>query len=420
MIRIEWYACLGTAFVIALGGCGSDKVNQANSGGTSSTGGTTSSAGTTSAAGTISSGGTTSSAGTTSNAGWIHPGALDSAAQLAFVKAQIKANAPPWIDHFNAMKPAFAVPGAETIPALNNADPNSKTNEDAQKQQAQRAYGNALAYWYTDDTTYADQAVAILKAWSNVEPYVVYNGTLYQSMLDGAWIGTLLGPAAELVRNYMSPADLAQVQAMFKTVFIPSLSVMDPSNGNRDLTQIDAMFSIAVFCEDRALFESAQQRLAYRIPGYIYLQSDGATPKASIPGAGWYSPNYASPNSNGLMQESCRDFDHHTQYAMAAFLAAAEVAWNQGVDLYAQYQDRFTAGMELIALQMTSGTMQGVCTNGDTTTADVYNTFEIGYNHYHNVVGLALPNTAAVLPRIRESGQSQWNIFYETLTHAGN
>jgi hypothetical protein len=349
---------------------------------------------------------------------FVHPGAFESKEEIAFVKAEIKAGTAPRAAQFEAMRKRFAVPGAAVIPPLDNTNPDSKTNEDQKKEQAQRAYGNALAYQYTDNKVYADQAVAILKAWADVQPYVVYNGKLFQSMLDCAWMGSLLGPAAELVRGYMSPADLTIVTNMFKKVFVPSLSKMDPSNGNRDLTQINAMFSIAVFTEDAALFEAAKARLAYRMPGYVYLKTDGAK-ATSIPGADWYVPNFASPNSNGLMQESCRDWGHHVQFALATMLSSAEIAWHQGEDLYAVHKDRYIAAMELLAKQMNTKEMQGLCTDGkNTTTATVLSTFEIGYNHFHNVMGVPMSNTETVLTKIRATGESQWNVFYESLTHA--
>jgi hypothetical protein len=128
----------------------------------------------------------------------------------------------------------------------------------------------------------------------------------------------------------------------------------------------------------------------------------------------WFAPTQWV---NGLTQETCRDNNHHAQYALASALHAAEVAWNQGVDVYGPNAARFTAALELMALQVQSGQMQGTCGN-NTTTASLYDTWEVGYNHYHNRMGMNLPNTLGVLTtRVRVNGQSDWNIFFETLTH---
>jgi hypothetical protein len=120
---------------------------------------------------------------------------------------------------------------------------------------------------------------------------------------------------------------------------------------------------------------------------------------------------------NGLTQETCRDNGHHSQYAIASAIHAMEVAWNQGTDLYGENSERYTAALELLAKQLQSGEMQGTCSNNKTN-GSLFSTWEVGYNHYHNRKGFKLPNTKVLLEtRIRYEGQSDWNIFYETLTH---
>jgi hypothetical protein len=48
-----------------------------------------------------------------------------------------------------------------------------------------------------------------------------------------------------------------------------------------------------------------------------------------------------------------------------------------------------------------------------------YDTWEIEYNH-HNRMSLSLPNTYRLITtQVRWRGMSDWNIFYEILTHAG-
>lgn len=244
-----------------------------------------------------------------------------------------------------------------------------------------------------------------------------------QNLLRGGWIGALLGPAAEIMRCYLGwdPADLASVQTMFKEKFYPVLNTMSTWNGNVDLTQIDAMLSIAVFNEDEAEFNLGLERIEVRLPAYIYLKADGGVP--SIAGDGgdvnkfWSKPVIWV---DGLTQETCRDNGHHAQYGLASALHAAEVAWNQGVDVYSKHSERFVAALELLATQILTDDMQGTCIN-NFPTSDLYDTWEIGYNHYHNRMGLSLPNTEKLITtEVRRRGMNDWNIFYETLTHAGS
>lgn len=340
---------------------------------------------------------------------FIHPGALNSKSELNQVKAKLKAGAQPWTHAFDQMK-QLAIGGTHTTAPAGEKD---------QKEDGIKAYANALAWYYTRDAKYANQAIEILNLWGNTFPgYLPVDG---QNLLVAGWIGALLGPAAEIMREYpgWKRADQARLQAMFKRAFYPPLNKMSTWNGNVDLTQIDAMINIAVFNDDSAEFNLAVSRFNKRIPSYFYQATDAQVPAIEGDGSNvnkfWNNPTRWV---DGLTQETCRDNNHHAQYALASAIHIAEVAWHQGIDLYTINAKRLTDAMELMALQLTTGDMQGTCFN-NVPTADIYDTWEIGYNHYHIRKGLHLPNTAKVLQDlVRVKGKSEWNIFFETLTHA--
>jgi hypothetical protein len=341
---------------------------------------------------------------------FVHPGAVNNQTDLDFVKGQIAAGHEPWARAFNELKTLATHSNRTTAP----------TTENAQKAEARRAYANALAWVYTGETKYADNAIGILNTWGKT--FTGYPTTEGQNLLMAGWTGSLLGPAAEIMRDYpgWAPADRASVQTMFKEKFYPALNTMSTWNGNVDLTQIDAMLSMAVFNDDEPEFNLGLQRLEARLPAYFYLKSDGGVPAIAGDG-GDLQKFWSNPTRwvDGLTQETCRDNGHHTQFGLASALHAAEVAWNQGVDVYAKHADRFVAVMELMATQLLTGDMQGTCANHVPTT-DLYDTWEIGYNHYHNRMGLELPRTEQLITtQVRRRGMSDWNIFYETLTHAG-
>ncbi len=332
---------------------------------------------------------------------FAHPGAANSKADLDFVKAKIAAGAEPWSSKFNEMK------GLATAYTLNTSPQDG--NENAQKADGRKAYANALAWYYTGNATYAQNAIAVLNVWGKTFKGYAQAG---QSQLNAAWIGTLLAPAAEIMRGYSgwTAADIAVVQNMFKTKFNPVLNE-NPiwNNGNIDLTMADALLNIAVFCDDAAVFNAGVAKLNKRNPLYFYLTKEGTPSNVRD----WYAP---TKWIDGLTQETCRDNNHHAQFAMAAALQAAEVAWNQGVDVYGQNATRYIATMEVMANQILTGKM-GTCSN-DKTTANLFDTWEIGYNHFHNRKGINLPNTLQLLTtKVRVNGASDWNIFYETLTH---
>jgi len=340
---------------------------------------------------------------------WIHPGGNNSKADLDYVKSKIALAEQPWYGKYLEVR-AVANAGGITTPA--------PTSEGGQKNDGRTAYAAALVWYYTGDVSFANKAIGILNSWGN--SFTGYSPVDGQNLLQGGWIGALLGPAAEIMRGYSgwASADMIRVQNMFKTSFYPVLNKMSTWNGNVDLTQIDAMMNIAVFCEDETEFNLGLQRLKSRNPAYFYLSTDSPASRnyGSITTGNWTASNFV----DGLMQESCRDFGHHAQYAMASGLHAAEVAWNQGVDVYGDNTTRYVATLELLAGQLLSGSMGGVCSSGNTAASnDLYDTWEIGYNHYHNRMGMTLPNTEKLITtKIRSTGASDWNIFFETLTHA--
>lgn len=324
---------------------------------------------------------------------FVHPGARSSAQDLDFVKAKIASGAQPWTGHLSRA---------------------SNAGSDA------RALGKALNWYFTGDAASAEAAIAALKAWNGRPAYTPPpDGQGNQSSLEGAWAASVLAPAAEILSLYpgWTEADRISAKGMFRTLFLPALVKMSYWNGNVDLTQIDALLSIAVFLEDEAAFDLGIERLKKRLPAYFYLASDDPAVRryGGSSDAAWGNYSPVLKWTDGLTQESCRDNGHHTQFAIAAALAALETAYIQGVDLYTPNQERMVDAMELLALQLSSRNMQGTC--GGAVTASRFNTLEIGYNHYHNRKGIALPETWNAITRELRNGSQQFNMFHETLTH---
>ncbi len=355
---------------------------------------------------------------------FVHPGAMSTKVELEFIKEKIKLGAEPWSSAYKNMK-NIEIKGKYTKTTA--PQDQGKLNEDVQKADAKLAYANALKWYFEGDTVAANQAALVFRVWANTfngyQNSTVLSGDgatggTNQSSLDCAWIGAIFGPAAEILREYpgWSAADQAATKDLFKTKFYPDLNIMNYWNGNEDLTQIDAMMSMAVFLDDSAELAAGLKRLKGRGTAYFYLTTDppstlnyGTRTKAD-----WYGP---TKWVDGLTQETCRDNDHHAQFALASLFHAAEVAWHQGVDVYTPNQTRYVAALELMGLQLASGDMQGTC--GGSATTEFFSTLEVGYNHYHNRMKLDLPNTLkAITEKIRPKGGSDWNIFYETLTHA--
>jgi hypothetical protein len=386
-------------------------------------GGAQSSTGGTSGTGAATAGSTACASWKSTGSGaFIHPGALDSHQDLDFVKGQIQAGNQPWTRVFNLMKTSgYATRTPNGLANINSSGGDANTSRD----DATGAYAQALLWYYTGNETYAQGAIAILNAWQNLQSFTAGSD---QDKLQAGWIGAVFAAAAEIMRGYSgwAAADIAKLQAMFKLAFYPQLNTASSWNGNVDLTQVDAMMNMAVFNEDWTEFNLGITRWQTRNPSYFYLTSEGpnGTKIPPINGDGGNIPAFwNNPVSwiDGLEQETCRDCGHHAQFGLASALHAPEVAWNQCVDLYTAETARFTAALELLANELVTNSYTDVCGTACSPTADRYDIFEIGYNHYHNRMGIALPNTLQQITNIRAGTNIQWtswNLVYETLTHA--
>ena len=342
---------------------------------------------------------------------FVHPGGVVGQAELDFVRERIAAGEEPWATALKKLRDV----------AIDGRFATAPTGEADQKEHARQAYANALVWATTGEEPAARRAIAILNVWG--ETFAGYVPAEGQNLLVAGWIGALLGPAAELLRDHpdWKPVDRARMKRMFTTAFVPALERMSPWNGNVDLTQIDALMNIAVFCEDEKLLTLGVERLRRRSPAYFYLASDTEAARAIEGDGGNVAAFWSQPATwpDGLTQESCRDNGHHAQYALASALHAAEVAWHQGIDLYAEQRERSVAALELLAHQLLERSMLGCCgADRDIATGDLYDTFAVGYHHYHHRLGIDLPHTERLLrEEIRRRGQSDWNIFFETFTH---
>lgn len=198
-----------------------------------------------------------------------------------------------------------------------------------------------------------------------------------------------------------------------------------------DLTQIDALMSIAVFRDGLARFNAGIARLAPRVPAYIHLTGGAASIPAIAGDGGNPAGFYFNPMSwlPGVQQATCRDNGHHLQFALGSAIQA-EIAWHQGVDVNSTHQARFVAASELFAKPITSGSMQGACAENVTLSttgglADTSNTFEVGYNHLALRKGVAMPETQLLITNrfrpVNPAPAVRWemlNLKHETLTQA--
>ncbi|MBX6723744.1 MAG: alginate lyase family protein, partial [Dactylosporangium sp.] len=284
---------------------------------------------------------------------------------------------------------------------------------DEEEGDAVAAYTHALLWYLTQREDHARKAIEIINAWSAV----LQGHTGGNAPLQAGWSGAMMVRAAELIRYTYGgwpEAEVERAAAMFRDVYLPQVRNGAPrSEGNWDFITLDAAISIAVFLDDRALFDHVVERWRGRLPAYVYLSSDG--PQPVRPPSGSVSWHGQTTFVDGLAQETCRDLGH-TAWGLEAMAQIAETAWIQDVDLYAEAQARLVAALEFHAgFALGEPVPDWLC--GGTLKARFSPIPEIAFKHYHNRLGIEMPKTQRLLEEQRPQSATHF-YAWGTLTHA--
>ncbi len=334
-------------------------------------------------------------------ASFTHPGLLHSNADFDRIKLKIANNQEPWISAYNIFKTDAA--SSKTYSLRGPADSVQRTqtsfrNETIFKRDANAAYNNAIMWKLTGDTAHAEKAIQIMNAWS----YTLK--ALYGSevQLTAGQQGFRWANAAEIIRSSYggwAQADIAQFENMLKTKIVPHIEMYGDANWGGGC--IKAMMAIGVFCNDTALYNSALNA----------FNTHTCTSLSKIIA------------SSGQNTESGRD-QVHAQINIGHLSEVAQVAYNQGIDLFSSLDNRILTGFEYTAKYMLSNEVPYSssiyrCTMGpwstisatNRTLAELIPMYELVYNHYVNIKGLSAPYTtmAASTRRIETKSSTSYD-----------
>jgi hypothetical protein len=356
---------------------------------------------------------------------FAHPGVLVNGAQLDFVKAKIAAGAEPWTSALAKAKSSPSASLSLAPGAIATVECGPYSNPDvgcsAEKDAAIAAYTDALIWALTGDAAYAAKSASILDAWSST----ITAHTNSNAPLQSAWVASVFPRAGEILRaTYPTwpAANVARFGKMLHDVYLPEVIHGAKENGNWELSMADATIAIGVFLDDRQTFDAGVALWRRRVPAYIYLSKDGPLPNPPPIGGGtttsaletfWYGE---TKFVDGVAQETCRDLGH-TQLGFAAMINAAETARIQGVDLYSEQKDRIVAGLEFNAQYLVGAAVPSWLCGGTLTSPTATFMWEIAYNEYAGRLGMSLPQTQAVIGKVRPTATNHHMVF-ETLTHA--
>ncbi|MER6379603.1 alginate lyase family protein [Streptomyces sp. NPDC001250] len=358
---------------------------------------------------------------------FVHPGVTVSRAQLDFARAEVLAGAQPWEGAYDQMtaSPYASLSRTPKPRAVVECGPYSDPNYGCtdEREDAIAAYTDALAWYITRDDRYAKKAIELMDAWSAT----LTNHTNSNAPLQTAWAGASWAKAAELIKyTYTGTwSSAGRFATLLRNVYLAKVVNGSNSNGNWELTMMEAAVGISVFLEDKASYDSAMARFRTRTAAYVYLSSDGDVPKTEPSQnlntrdkivAYWQGQ---STFVTGLTQETCRDFVH-TGYGISALSHVAETSRIQGQDLYGTdvgerlrqalgFQSKYELGAAVPSWLCGGSVKQGL---GPIT--------EVGYNALHNRLGIAMANTRTLTERNRPAGTNNLFVAWETLTDGDN
>ncbi|MFF4627183.1 alginate lyase family protein [Streptomyces griseorubiginosus] len=358
---------------------------------------------------------------------FAHPGVTVSRGQLDFVRGKVEAGAQPWkgaLDQMLASKYADLnrTPKPRAVVECGSySNPNYGCTDE--REDAIAAYTDALAWYLTRDDRYARKAIQLMDAWSAV----ITDHTNSNAPLQTGWAGSTWPRAAEIIKyTYTgSWANSGRFATMLRNVYLPEIINGSNSNGNWELSMMEAAVGISVFLEDKASYDKAMGKFRTRTAAYVYLESDGALPK-TVPSQNLDTRdkvvNYWQGQSTfvtGLTQETCRDFTH-TGYGISAISHVAETSRIQGQDLYGTdvgerlrqalgFQSKYELGAAVPSWLCGGSLKTGL---GPVT--------EVGYNALHHRLGIGMTNTQALTERNRPAGSNNLFVAWETLTHGDN
>ncbi|WP_129787578.1 alginate lyase family protein [Promicromonospora panici] len=358
---------------------------------------------------------------------FTHPGVHVSRPQLDFVRQQVQAGAQPWRGAYDSMMGSryaslsYTPHPRAVVECGSYSNPNNGCTDE--REDAIAAYTHALAWSVTGDARYAQKSISLMNAWS----LVIRDHTSSNAPLQTAWAGSVWPRAAEIIRYTgagWASADVDRFETMLRNVYLPEVVNGSNSNGNWELSMMEAAVGIAVFLDDRNVYASARQRFLVRVPAFIYLTSDGSVPR-TVPGSGRDTPDeifsyWHNQRTlvNGLSQETCRDFTH-TGYGISAISHVAETAAIQGDDLYPQVGERLRHALGFHSTyQRGAAVPSWLC--GGSVKLGLGPVTEVGFNALHNRQGHAMTNTQALTESTRPQGTNNLFVAWETLTHANN
>lgn len=339
-----------------------------------------------------------------------HPGVLNTQEELEFIKQKAGgAAAHPMKSGFERLKAwkfanlSYQPRPEATVTVVASAVGASEQNfRDA----AHAAYAHALQWVVTGQAAHKDKALAILNGWGSTFKGMTHLSNRQQD-LEAAWGLPTWCAAAEIMKHYdkgsagWAAEDVAKFNGMLDILTAYAVYTIDAKKTNNwGTSSALALLAVGVFQDDTARFNKGARYYDFLLPYTV--------------------------EATGLLMETCRDCNH-AEYNLLGMMAAAEVGWKQGVDLYGRTLTGQTVPRLLMGMEFHASALLGQPRNvgqscgaqncsGDDRKASGW---EVALNHYRYRAKVQCPQTTAFVTTVNRPDALSEDHFtgWTTLTH---
>ena len=294
---------------------------------------------------------------------FLHPGIDMNQKDLDYMKQQVLTGKEPWIGAFERLKEKTKVEDIEVATVthiIRGAYNRPDIGASALLNNANEAYNCALIWYITGEEKYAKKAVEIIEKWS-ISAWSFDDNDA--KLLAGMSCFPICS-GAEILRYHYAGWTNKHTEIfsrLLMEIYYPMLRFYySTANGNWDGVIARALLSIAVFTDNRSLFDGA-------IDNFIHASGNGSLFKYVFP--------------SGQCQETTRDLAH-VQMGLCEFAGAARIAYTQGVDLFSLGNNRLALGFEYTMNIMFGGQPQSYGVISTRAIESRRDDYEYIYQHY--------------------------------------
>ena len=342
---------------------------------------------------------------------FAHPSALHSQADFDRMKAKVQAGAHPWIDSYNILINNSFAQASYTptpMPILQRGNGGgaclASDNYWYAYWDTAAAYQLALRWKITGDTNYANAAINILNQWASTCTQLCGDPNVDLLSIYGYQFAC----AGDIMRSYSgwAPADVTKFQVWMVNLWYPlAHQFLYWHDGtcstyiwaNWDLCALDSMMAIGILSDDVNIYNEAlnyfktgvgngniEQTVYFMHPGYL-----------------------------GQGQEEGRD-QGHSGLEVSLLGVFCSMTYNQGDDMFAYENNRVLSLCEYFAKYNLGNDVPFLfyddCNNdqgwgvSSASQGDNRPCWDLIYNHYVNLKGIAAPWSQQYAPRVRPEG----------------